>query len=124
MPVYDYRCADHGVFNELATMADSAQPCPCPTCGQLAGRVIMMSPEVLDMAPANREAHARNEKSQDAPRFSTPESRTEDKARREHKHKHGKGCGCPDKPIRKSQVLFTPDGSKIFPSARPWMISH
>jgi hypothetical protein len=88
----------------------------------MAGRVIMVSPTMLDMAPGNRDAHARNEKAREAPRFSNPESRLEDKARREHKH--GKGCGCSDRSVRKSQVLYTPDGSKIFPSARPWMISH
>ncbi|HEY7884422.1 MAG TPA: zinc ribbon domain-containing protein [Cellvibrionaceae bacterium] len=122
MPVYDYRCAQHGLFHELATIDDSAKPAACPQCGQAAGRVIMLSPELLAMKSANREAHARNEKSRDAPVFSTPEARLEQQARREHKH--GKGCGCGDKPIRKSQVLFTPEGNKIFPSARPWMISH
>ncbi|WP_049721375.1 zinc ribbon domain-containing protein [Gilvimarinus polysaccharolyticus] len=122
MPVYDYRCSEHGVFNELATIDKSSAPAACPQCGTLSGRVIMMSPTLMDMAPSNRQAHARNEKSRDTPSFSTPESRLEDKARREHKH--GKGCGCGDSPIRKSKVFYTPDGSKIFPSARPWMISH
>lgn len=28
MPVYDYKCKDHGVFQELATMADHDKPCP------------------------------------------------------------------------------------------------
>ncbi|UTF60026.1 zinc ribbon domain-containing protein [Gilvimarinus sp. DA14] len=122
MPVYDYRCKDHGVFSDLATMDKSADPAPCPVCAASCARVIMVSPKLLDMAPANREAHARNEKSRDKPTFSTPESRAEQLARREHKH--GKGCGCGDKPIRQSHVVYTADGSKVFPSARPWMISH
>ncbi len=51
-----------------------------------------------------------------------PDYRAEQQARREHKH--GKGCGCGDKPIRKSNLLYTADGNKMFPSMRPWMISH
>ncbi|MDO3381880.1 zinc ribbon domain-containing protein [Gilvimarinus algae] len=122
MPVYDYRCQTHGVFSDLATMSKSAEPAPCPVCAQLSARVIMMSSQLLDMAPANRQAHSRNEQARERPQFSTPESRAEDKARREHRH--GKGCGCGDKPIRQSHVIYTADGSKVFPSARPWMISH
>jgi hypothetical protein len=67
-------------------------------------------------------ASSRNEKSAHEPVFSTVEYRQEQKARREHKH--GKGCGCGDKPIRKSALMYTADGNKMFPSARPWMISH
>ena len=26
MPLYDYKCPDHGLFHDLATMADSARP--------------------------------------------------------------------------------------------------
>ena len=122
MPVYDYKCANHGLFHELATMEDSSKPCPCPTCGTLAGRVIMISPDYLSMPQETRQAIARNEKAMHEPVHSTPDYRAEQKARREHKH--GKGCGCGDKPIRKSNVFFTAEGNKMFPSMRPWMISH
>ncbi len=122
MPVYDYKCADHGLFYELASTEDSAKPMPCPHCQTLSARVIMVAPEFLSMNAENRQAHARNEQAMHAPVFSTPEYRAEQKARREHKH--GKGCGCGDKPIRKSNLLYTADGNKMFPSMRPWMISH
>lgn len=122
MPVYDYKCAEHGFFYELASMDDAAKPCACPTCGTLSGRVIMLAPEFLGMKAENRQAHGRNEEARHRPKFSTVESRLEEKARREHKH--GKGCGCGDRPIRQSKLWFTADGKKMFPSMRPWMISH
>lgn len=122
MPVYDYKCADHGLFYELASMEDSSKPMACPTCARLCARVIMLAPEFLDMKKENRLAYQRNETAMNAPVFSTPEYRAEQKARREHKH--GKGCGCGDKPIRKSHLMYTAEGNKMFPSMRPWMISH
>jgi len=122
MPVYDYKCADHGLFFDLAAMDDSSEPKACPECAKLCARVIMIVPEFLDMKKENRAAHAHNEKAMNAPIFSTPDYRAEQKARREHKH--GKGCGCGDKPIRKSALMFTAEGNKMFPSMRPWMISH
>lgn len=122
MPVYDYKCADHGLFYELAAMEDSSKPMACPSCGKLCARVIMLAPEFLDMKKENRQAHQRNEAAMHTPVISTPEYRAEQKARREHKH--GKGCGCGDKPIRKSNLMYTAEGNKMFPSMRPWMISH
>ncbi len=122
MPLYDYKCREHGLFHELAMLSESAQPKPCPQCGTPAGRVVMLPPELLAMAPARRDAIARNERSRHEPRFSTPEHRAEDQARAEHRH--GKGCGCHDHGVTKPKVFYTADGKKMFPSARPWMISH
>lgn len=122
MPVYDYKCADHGLFYELAAIEDAAKPMACPQCGTLCARVIMLAPEFLAMAQEKRAAHARNEKAIHSPIMSTPEYRAEQQARREHKH--GKDCGCGDKPIRKSNLMYTAEGNKMFPSMRPWMISH
>lgn len=116
MPVYDYKCREHGVFFELATMSESDQPCACPTCGTLAGRVIMIAPDMLDMPKEKKQAHELNERNQHEPAYST-------KARREEDDKHSRGCGC-EKKMGKSKMLFTAKGEKIFPSMRPWMISH
>ncbi len=122
MPVYDYKCADHGLFYELAAMDDSSKPMACPHCRALCARVIMLAPEFMGMKAENREAHARNEAAQQAPVLSTVDYRAEQKARREYKH--GKGCGCGEKPIRQSNLMYTAQGNKMFPSMRPWMISH
>jgi len=117
MPVYDYKCKEHGVFNDLATMEDAAKPAPCPTCGKMAGRVIMLSPEFLTMDPDKRHAEMTNEKAQHEPEYSTKE-------RREHDHQHKHGCGCNKRKPGKSNLMYTAKGEKMFPSMRPWMISH
>jgi putative FmdB family regulatory protein len=116
MPVYDYKCLEHGVFNELATMADSEKPNVCPSCGKLSARIIRFAPELLSMAHEKKHAYDVNERNQHEPAFSTSARRAED-------DKHSKGCGCTKK-SGKSKMLFTAKGEKIFPSMRPWMISH
>ena len=115
MPLYDYKCQVHGVFQELAPLAVSASPGQCPQCGLVSPRVILIAPALLDMAPGRREAFATNERSREAPVVSTAASRDQ---------QHGRGCGCEQPSPRKSQVIYLPDGSKVFPSQRPWMISH
>ena len=116
MPVYDYKCRQHGIFNALATLDDSGKPGSCPVCGELAPRIILIAPEIFKMAPAQKRAHEVNEKNQHEPLFSTKEKRNSD-------HRHSKACGCAaDK--GKSKLLYTARGEKMFPSMRPWMISH
>ena len=127
MPVYDYKCPQHGVFHDLASMDMAAKPAACPQCRQLSPRIIMIPPEVLAMAPNKRKAMARNEEAKHQPIISTADVRAEKAARDQHAHK--KGCGCSQhKPAGQSalrqQVIYTADGSKTFPSQRPWMISH
>lgn len=117
MPVYDYKCLQHGLFNELATVDDAHKPMACPTCGQLSGRVIMFAPNVLDMAAEKRKAHVINEKAQHAPEYSTT-------ARRKEDEQHARGCGCNKQKPGKSKLMYTAQGDKMFPSMRPWMISH
>ena len=116
MPVYDYKCSQHGIFSELATFEHSQTPQPCPQCTELSARIIMMAPGILDMAPEKRKAMATNEKSRHEPEFSTAE-------RRQHDHHHKHGCGC-DAKKPGSKLFFTSEGDKMFPSMRPWMISH
>lgn len=119
MPVYDYKCAKHGLFSQLATMEKSGEPNGCPTCGALSPRVILLPPEILDMAPARRQAFARNEKACHEPQIYMPEER---------ESRQGKQCGCqehsPDRSSLRQKAVLLADGSKIFPSQRPWMISH
>jgi putative FmdB family regulatory protein len=117
MPVYDYKCSQHGIFYELATMENHAQPASCPQCQQLSPRVIIMAPEVLDMSPLKKQAIETNEKAQHQPQFSTTDSRAENADRLKH------GCGCRHEK-RPSKLIYTAEGNKMFPSMRPWMISH
>ena len=116
MPVYDYKCREHGIFSELATMEQSNLPMPCPQCAELSARVILLSPQLLDMAPDKRKAMETNERAQFEPVVSTRD-------RRESDHEHRHGCGCQaQKPG--SKLFYTAEGDKMFPSMRPWMISH
>lgn len=133
MPVYDYRCKQHGIFHELASMDKAALPCACPVCKQLSPRIIMMPPQVAQMAAEKHKAMAANEKAQHSPIISTLDSRAEVADRKLHlekSHKHsGNCCGGhrhseDNSSSLKQQVLYLADGSKIFPSQRPWMISH
>ncbi len=114
MPVYDYKCKDHGVFYGLQTMADYDKPKACPTCGVASPRVILMSPKILDMPKERKTAMSRNERAQNEPVHSTEDQR-------QHDHQHRKQCGCQK---RSSKLMYTAQGDKMFPSMRPWMISH
>ena len=116
MPVYDYKCKEHGVFYDLATLQDSDKPACCPICTELSPRIIRIAPEVLDMPAQKKHAHETNERSQHEPQFST-------EARRKDDEEHSRGCGCAKKKPG-SKLFLTANGDKMFPSMRPWMISH
>jgi len=124
MPLYDYKCREHGVFSELATLADHDRPCACPACGIPAPRVVLLPPQVLAMLKEQKTAMERNEQAREAPDVLTAaqyrEREAEKQARAAHDHN---GCGCqPQK--RTSNLFYTANGEKFFPSMRPWMISH
>ena len=110
MPYYDYNCADCGPFTETRPMAASAEPCDCPSCGTAAPRAFFTTPFFSGMDAGTRVAIATNERARHEPKRSKSLG-------------HGPGCGCcsAKKP---SKSVYRADGSKTFPSARPWMISH
>lgn len=110
MPVYEYRCDECGPFETIASMSKCAEPSSCPSCGDMSPRVMLTAPNVSFVSGAIRRAHATNERSADSPK--TTKS-------------HGPGCGCcgGGKKLN-STTLHRPDGSKSFPTKRPWMISH
>ncbi|QDA35869.1 zinc ribbon domain-containing protein (plasmid) [Paracoccus liaowanqingii] len=109
MPSYDYRCPTCGPFEARASMADYAQPGCCPTCRSTSPRVLLSAPLVANMDGNRRRAFATNERSADSPKRSS----------------HGPGCSCCSGSRKKpSSTLYRPDGSKSFPTKRPWMISH
>lgn len=122
MPVYDYKCREHGHFYQLARMDDAAKPAACPACGVMSARVIVLPPELRGLDRDRQDAQTRNEKARHEPVFSTADSRAEadDRAR----HAAQKGCGCDHTERRHSKLFYTADGKKMFPSMRPWMISH
>ena len=124
MPLYDYKCTQHGVFQELASMEHHDHPAKCPQCAQLSARVVMIPPHIAAMIKEKKEAMERNEKAQHEPDFMTSAQFHEREKEKQERATHGKhkGCGCA--PKRPSNLLWTADGNKMFPSMRPWMISH
>jgi putative FmdB family regulatory protein len=67
MPLYEYECAEHGVFEEHACMDKAAKAARCPVC-ENDGRRILSAPHVARMARSEVRARERNEKSCHEPR--------------------------------------------------------
>jgi putative FmdB family regulatory protein len=44
MPVYDYECADCGVFETSRRIAERDRPAACPQCGAVCARVTVGAP--------------------------------------------------------------------------------
>lgn len=125
MPLYDYKCPEHGVFQELAAMADHEKPSFCPQCQTMSARIVLIPPAIAQMIKEKKEAMERNEKSQHAPEFMTSGQFHEREKEKEARHQHDNRnkCGCAPKK-RVSNLMYTAEGNKMFPSMRPWMISH
>ncbi|MCM2472369.1 zinc ribbon domain-containing protein [Rhizobium sp. CG5] len=111
MPNYDFNCPSCGGFTENRPMSLSAEPCDCPDCGTSSPRAFFTTPFFAMMDAATRAAIGTNERSSHAPKTSKSLG-------------HGPGCGCCGAGVQKSKTLLRADGSKTFPAARPWMISH
>ena len=104
MPVYDYLCPACGPFTAVRPMAAFQASCRC-TCGTDAPRAILTAPALARMDPAARRATITNERSAHAP------SRAQ---------RHPPSCRCCKPGVRSAEAV----PAKMFPGARPWMISH
>src|SRR5919198_5395001 len=69
MPLYEYECARHGVFELARPMAEASLGAPCPECEGLAPRILSV-PRVACLPAWQAQAHARNERSRHEPRRS------------------------------------------------------
>jgi putative FmdB family regulatory protein len=112
MPVYEYLCEGCGPFTAMRPMAEFEAPLECPDCGASAPRVMLTPPRFSALAADVRLAHMTNERSANAPRNS-----------RSLGGKHPSGCACCSANSGRL-TLRGKDGSKSFPTKRPWMISH
>lgn len=124
MPVYDYLCPSCGPITALRPMSAHADPIECPTCKTDAPRAFLQAPHMSGMSADRRQAFETNEKARHEPGFSTKASR-EAKAAEKGKKRHPAGCSCCSGSGNfRSSAVYHADGSKTFPSKRPWMISH
>ena len=112
MPVYEYLCGDCGPFTENRPMAEYEDPQPCPGCSASAPRVLLTAPRLATLSSDRRQAYATNERSSNAPQFSSDAGGS-----------HNAGCSC----CSGAPSRFASRGKKAaksFPAKRPWMISH
>jgi putative FmdB family regulatory protein len=66
MPIYEYECQTHGLFEQERPMQRSSEGAECPSCHALARRVL--SATRTNVVPrAVSIAHGRNEKSRHSP---------------------------------------------------------
>lgn len=107
MPIYEYECEDCGIFKSMAPMSAYKDPCACTECGKTSPRVLNSVPFLSTLDAGVRNAHNVNERASDAPK---------------KRSTHGPVGKNNVQPRRKS--VQTASGSKSFPGARPWMISH
>jgi len=66
MPLYEYCCSKHGVFEAFKPFSQSQVPGECPECGQASPRVLSL-PRTRVMERGTRIAMERNEKSKHEP---------------------------------------------------------
>jgi putative FmdB family regulatory protein len=67
MPLYEYECRDHGVFEETRPIAQSTDDAACPACEHAAPRIVSM-PALARMDRSQVKARDRNEQSRHEPR--------------------------------------------------------
>jgi len=101
MPVYEYECQVHGVFETFKPLAEYTAPASCPTCETPSAR-IMSVPRVSGMAKSTRIALERNERSRHEPRIAH-------------------GCGDHKHP---AIAPGERPALKRYTGARPWVIEH
>jgi putative FmdB family regulatory protein len=120
MPTYDYACPDCGGFDAFRSLSLRNDPADCPDCGTASPRVIVSAPRLACVSSETRFAMDTNERARHEPRSSKS---LEGGMGGYSRLKHPAGCGCCST-SKKATTVRAADGSKSFPSKRPWMISH
>ncbi len=101
MPLYEYRCAEHGDFDSFRPFAESDVAEACPDCGKPCPRQFSV-PRTRQMEAHTMTAMSRNEQSAYAPRVC------------------GSGCGHAH---AKPSSQKTPK-RQAYLGPRPWVIEH
>lgn len=79
MPIYDFHCADHGIFTDRVSYEASRSGIACPCCGNPSA-VLPAIPQISTLSSALRRAEHRAETSSGAPKVV--------------KRSHLPSCGC------------------------------
>ncbi len=104
MPIYEYRCEQHGDFSFQTEIAKRNDDQFCPDCGSIAARIIS-APSLALMSSSNRQAWARNEKSAHEP---------------QRKKKHVCSSSCNHGHTNNNTSNF----AQAQKNGRPWMLGH
>jgi putative FmdB family regulatory protein len=122
MPTYDYACPSCGGFDAFRSLADRNEPATCPECSTASPRVFVSAPRLACVSSETRFAMDTNERARHEPRSSRS---LEGGMGSYSRLKHPAGCGCCSSSSGKqSATVKAANGNKMFPSKRPWMISH
>lgn len=116
MPTYDYDCPACGSFEALRRIAERDAVCACPRCCAPAPRVLAGAARLAYLSPATRQALDTNERARHAPHSSRDGNYP--------RLAHPSGCGCCAPTRRNTNTTTAANGTKMFASQRPWMISH
>lgn len=100
MPIYEYECESHGLFEEERPMQRSREDASCPRC-RVSSRRILSSTHTALLPRARSAALARNEKSRHSPEVCS------------HRPGHGKSPAPP-----------RPGAARVYRGQRPWVIEH
>jgi putative FmdB family regulatory protein len=110
MPMYEYECRAHGVFEAMRSMHEAALPDRCPSCGRHAAR-ILSAPRLAQMVRSEVVARDRNERS-----------------RHEPKLVQGPSAFGADTPKRGAATRAREPGQRpalrASPGLRPWVLEH
>lgn len=106
MPIYDYKCAQHGLFHALIAIDESGHVQKCPECAKVCPRVIVMAPHITPKDSQHYKACECNERAQHAPKLSSQLLRPDSSM------------------LKQSKTFVHANGSKMMFNQRPWMISH
>jgi putative FmdB family regulatory protein len=90
MPIYEYECREHGVFELARKVADSGAAGGCPVCLQASPRIVS-APSLGRLERSQVRAIERNEKSRHEPQV----VRTEPRSAPEHRPLRSAGGGYP-----------------------------
>ena len=66
MPIYVYKCAEHGHFETLRSFSEASEEVECPECGVIAERVYTV-PVLPILSKAKRKVHETNERARHEP---------------------------------------------------------
>ncbi|MGD0677547.1 MAG: zinc ribbon domain-containing protein [Polyangiaceae bacterium] len=94
MPLYEYECSAHGLFEAQRTVGEFAARGPCPTCGEASVRVLSV-PGLRLVDSASRMARDRNERSQHEPRLVERPSGLRESGAASHGMQTGRAGGLP-----------------------------